>query len=360
MKTIHLLLLSLLAAALPARAEIEVRLSVKFILNSDGSAPTNADNINLSTSAAFDAEITHGNNVLAATGRGYRLRVVEYLNIQPSAPAGQAADYWFNLPARSNREAIESASIAAPVTWRRSTSALNIYVNNSSSGSCSFVGNGDSIALGSTIFATGTVLHEIGHFFNLSHTHNGDTSCCTTPHPVNCATPWVVPTTNSGLQALLTNGDGLAETINDHPCYTTDELSRANFGKVYALLTDAEKVSVNTAAQNVMSYHSENVLLDIQMDHWGWNANIARKFSCSGYTVFVAPFGSNPGGAPLDGGLHANAPLATVDAALFYTLRRASPDDVVLFRTGTYTAPATEITTPCTLRAERGTVTLTR
>ncbi len=415
MKTIQLLLLTLMAAALPARADIEVRLSVKFILNAGGAAPTNSSDIDLSTSTAFDAEITHGNATLAATGRGYRLRVVEYLNIQPPSPAaatvsitggitsGSAtvtcsntaglqtwmrvlgagvpantvvlginpntsftisnnalytapsewysgsfpADHWYQVPARSAREYIEAAALAAQTTWRWNPSAINIYVNNSRSGSCSFVGNGLSIAMGSTIFTRGTVNHEIGHFFNLSHTHNGD--------PVFAG--WVAPTP---LSSGLSNGDGLTETLPDHPFYNIDQLSVGNFGGNYAALTAGQRPAVDDTFYNVMSYHLEDRFLDIQMDHWAWNANIHRKFACSGYTVFVAPFGSNPSGAPLDGGLNANAPLATMDAALFYTARRTSPDDVVLLRSGNYMAPATQMTTPCTLRAERGPVTLTR
>jgi len=342
MKIYPLLLLTLLAIMLPAKADIEVRISVKFIKNFDGTRPMNSSNIDLSTSTAFEAEITHGNAVLAATGRGYRLRVVEYLDIQPPAPSGQAANYWYILAARDNRSTFEAAAQADMATWRWHSNAINIFVNNSSSGSCSFVGNGVSISMGSTIFTQGTIVHELGHFFNLSHTHAGDNGCTAGPYPVM-------------------DGDGLADTIPDHNCLTTlDQLSMANYGLNYAALNAAQRTAVDNTFNNVMSYHNENLLLDIQMDHWAWNANIARKFACSGYTVFVAPFGSNPGGAPLDGGLHANAPLATVDAALFYVSRHPAPDDVILLRTGNYTAPATQITTACTLRAERGPVTLTR
>lgn len=343
MKIFQLLLLTQSVMILPARADIEVRISVKFIKNFDGTRPMNSSNIDLSTSTAFDAEIAHGNAVLAATGRGYRLRVVEYLEIQPSAPSGQASDYWYSLPARSSRSTFEAAAQADKATWRWHDNAINIFVNNSSSGSCSFVGNGLSISMGSTIFTQGTIVHELGHFFNLSHTHAGDSACTAGPYPV-------------------ADGDGLAETIQDHNCLTTrDQLSMANFGANYAALTAEQQAAVNSAWLNVMSYHQEDQLLDIQMDHWAWNANIARQFACNGFTVFVSPTGSNPGGAPWHGGLHANAPLATMDAALFYVgTHSTAPNDVILFRTGNYTAPATQITTPCTLRAERGPVTLTR
>ena len=257
------------------------------------------------------------------------------------------------LPARSNREVIESASIASPGVWLRNVNgALNIYVNNSSSGSCSFVGSGDSIALGSTIFSQGTVVHEIGHFFNLSHTHGGDTPCCTVYNATTCPTPWVAPTTQAGLQALLGSSDNLNETIPDHPCYTRDELSIANFGAAYASLNAAQQTAVNTSWLNVMSYHSESRFLDIQTDYWTTVANDQRHAVCSGYTWFVATDGLNV----FRSGLSPGQAFGTPDWALFHV---SSRDDVVLMRSGTYTVPQ-EITTPCTLAASYGPVTLNR
>lgn len=330
----------LTALTAPAFADIEVRVSVKFVRNFDGTLPTNAGNIDLHDSTAFQAEIDYGNTVLNATGRGYRLRVVEYLNIQPAAPAGQPANYWFMLPARSNRQVIESASIASPGVWQRNANgALNIYVNNSSSGSCSFVGSGDSIALGSTIFTRGTVVHEIGHFFNLSHTHGSDPDCSTFVPP-------------NPLSNGLSNGDGLSETIPDHPCYTRDQLSMANFGVNFAALNASQQAAVNTSWLNVMSYHSESQLLEIQMDNWAVIGNNQRHSVCSGYTWFVATDGFDP----FRTGLTPGQAFETPGWALVHV---SSPDDVVLLRTGTYIAPA-EITTPCTLAASYGPVTLQR
>lgn len=328
MKTLQLLLLALAAMTLPARADIEVRISVKFILNWDGTRPVNAGNIDLSTAAAFDVEIAHGNQVLSATGRGYRLRVVEYIDVQPMAPVGQSPDYWYNLPARSNRRVIEDAAAADSATWRRNgAGALNIYVNNSSSGSCSFIGTGDSISLGSTVFTRGTVVHEIGHFFDLSHTHAGDSDCSDPP-------PYA-----------LADGDRLSETVPDSSCYSTRAALMA------ALLPELQ-AAVDTSWLNVMSYHQEEQLLDIQMDYWSSNANHARHAVCTGYTWFLAT-------DHLDGisdGLSTGQAFQTVEwARLFVT----TPDDILLLKTGAYAAPE-PLDTPCTLRATGGPVTLFR
>jgi len=357
MKTIFLFPLALLALLLPAAADIEVRLSVKFIQHPNGAVPMYPNpswtgaSVDITNYTGFEVEVQRGNQILAASGRGYRLRALSYAYIQPTIPNGQPQDYWYNIDARKNRAVIETAGLNdylnGPNTWQWDTTTINIFVNNSSSGQCSFVGNGQSISLGGTV-GLGTVLHEIGHFFNLSHTHSGD--------PVRMG--WVAP---NPLSSGLGDGDGLGETPPDHPFYTQDQLSTANFGANYAALTAAQQAAVDNTFLNVMSYHQEDRLLDIQMDHWAWNANIARSYFCNAFTVFVAPGGYDPPFIAADGGLHANAPLATMDRALFHVSSHATaPNDVILFNSGTYTAPAGVINTPCTLRATRGPVTLRR
>lgn len=317
--------LLLLGAAFPLRADITVRLSVKFILNTNGAYPAGG----IGTNTGFQVEVDRGNAILAATGRGYQLRVVEYLAIQPPAPAGEPANYWFTNRARGNRQAVEDASKADPVAWQRNEAgALNMYVNDSFSGQCSFIANGDSITLGKSI-QTGTVLHEIGHFFNLSHTHDGDTDC-TNPPPY-----------------LLADGDGLDETVPDHNCY-------ADRAALMAALPPELRPAVDTSWLNVMSYHEADQLLDIQMDYWAWAANDDRLSVCSGRTWFISTDGSD--NLLINDGLSAGRAFQTLDWTLLFP---TAADDILLLRTGSYEAPAT-IATPCTLRATRGPVTLTR
>ena len=323
-------LIAVFASASTLHAEIEVWLSVKFIRHTDGTRPTTGSPIDISTTSAFREEVKWGNQAMARTLRGFRLRVVEYVDIQPPVPTGQPGDYWYNLPARSNRQTIETAALADTATWRWHSGAINIYVNNSSSGSCSFIGSGSSIALGGSIFTQGTVVHEVGHFFNLSHTHAGDATCPVTSRPI-------------------ADGDSLAETIRDHNCLTRDQLSQSNFtGRVYAALTPAEQAQVNSSWLNVMSYHQEEVLLPDQMDRWTTNANNVRLFACLGQTWFVAPFGfdGNSGGMP-------EVPFATIGRA---QASLTLPNDVILMRSGVYNAPAGRLNVPATYCATRGPV----
>ncbi|HXJ71675.1 MAG TPA: hypothetical protein VNM37_02440 [Candidatus Dormibacteraeota bacterium] len=311
-----------------ATADIQVRLSVKFILNSDGSRPAvmplEGGN-EIGTQPAFEAAVRQGNQVLADTGRGYRLSVVEYVDIQPAAPSGQAADYWFNLPARSNRQTIEdaaTASAASKVTWQWNANAINIYVNNSRSGQCSLVGQGGSIALGDPIFGLGTLVHEVGHVFDLRHTHPGD---------------------NNGSVAEWGNGDGLDETLPDDP-----DASAADIAARYPNESQQKR---DDLFFNVMSYHQEERLLPVQMDLWTKNANNARAGFCSGKTWFVAN-----GGSDGSSGDTAASPLATVSKGLS---KVSSADDIILLRGGTFSAPPGRvIRTPCTLRATLGLATV--
>ena len=316
-------LLAFLAGVSSLQADINVRLSVKFILNFNGARPSSVAP-DIGTNGTFQVEVDRGNGILAATGRGQRLQVVEYIDIQPPAPAGSNANYWYTLPARSNRSTIENAALANQALWRWNSGAINIYVNNTSSGQCSFVNGGSSISLGASI-SLGTVLHEVGHFFNLRHTHAGDDTGCT--------------------NVVVADGDFLSETIPDHNCLNRDGLSTANFGANYASLNAAQQAAVNTSWLNVMSYHQEDQLLDGQMDLWGEIANVSRLFVCSGRTWFVSNSGSD-----IWVGDAAGAPFATVPRALNAV---GTPDDVILLRNGAYGAP-TFINTRCTFRATRG------
>jgi hypothetical protein len=343
--SISLGLLCLAGCVNELRADITVRLSVKYILTPTGTRPADGD---IGTAVGFDKEITRGNSILAATGRGYRLQVVEYLDIQPPVPPGEASDYWLDLDARANRSTFEDAALADRTTWRWNANALNIYVNDSSSGQCSFVGDGSSISLGKDI-STGTVLHEIGHFFNLRHTHTGDPDCDT-----------FVPA--MPLSGNLGDGDGLDATIRDHPCFTRNQLGMANFGANWNPSDVEQQAAVDTSYLNVMSYHLENEFLDEQMDILTDAANRLRQGVVSGRTWFVSTSGGClvPDGNlnctfhPLPG--NRGGPFSTVAGGV--SAADSSGNDLVLIRPGAYDERFT-ITKAVTLRATRkGSVTI--
>jgi len=322
-----------------ARADLQIVLSVKFILNSDGSRPQGG----IGDAPGFLIEVMHGNQVLLQTGRGFGLIVVEYLDIQPTAPTGQPADYWFNLAARENRRTVENAARVDPATWRWNRSAINLYVNNSTSGQCSFVGDGSAVTLGKDIGA-GTVLHEIGHIFNLLHTHAGD----------NDSNPSMPPFT----LADLSDGDGLAETVADNPNITTkDQLCGALFGLTYNAATPQQRGVVDSSFENVMSYHNENQLLPGQMDIWSQNAIGSRLGLCRPRAWFVAFNGSDSASGATEA-----RPFATLPRALLSAATSVGPvnDDIFLGDGSYFAPPGGVISTPCALRAPAGAVNIIR
>lgn len=422
------ILFALLLGLLPTWSAIEIRLSVKFILNADGTHPAGSfpgGGIAVGTEESFNTEIEHGNRVLDATGRAFFLNVVEYLDIQPPAATGTTvtrscgttinsdtvtcantaglasgmrvtgtgipantvivdvvantsftmttgatattpanapvtvtasyeSSYWFTLPARANRATIEAVASANDnkALWRWHENAINIYVNGSGSGQCAFVGDGLSISLGQRIFSRGTVLHEVGHFFNLRHTHIGDGGENTNPPGEN--PPRAFATTD------MKDGDGLTETLADNPNVSTkDQFCNAWFGVPYVrpsnpnlpFASTAERAQVDATMENVMSYHDENILLPVQMDIFTYPANVERLRFCNGRTWFLANDGNNEAA-----GNSATTPRATLEKGIQSI---TTPNDVILLRNGNYTAPpGGTISTQCTLSATRGPVTV--
>ena len=308
-----------------ALANRDVLLSVKIIKNSAGTPPSGG----VAARSGFDAEVTHGNQVLAATGRGYELAVVEFLYIQPPAPSGQPADYWFSLDARSNRAVFEAAALADKATWLWNDNAINIYINDSASGECSFPHGGFAISLGKTLFpsiGSGSVVHEIGHFFGLRHTHIGDQN--------NKVDNWG-------------DGDGLVETLPDDP--------DATLGDINARYPAETQQKRDDLYYNVMSYHAENRLLPVQMDIWDANAADFRMAVCRPRVWWVANFGSDA-----NSGADPNFPAATLSHGLLGAATSLGPvhDDIML-NGGTYVAPTGGvISTPCSIRAFGGIVTV--
>ena len=176
MKT-HLLLLPLAALLLatPARADLQVRISVKFILGSSGQRPSNytggfgTSSIGLTNNQAIIDNIAYANELLRRAGRGYQYTLTEIQDV-----SGWSS--FFNIPARNgpNKNALEdvatsNATTRAQFFWR--DNAINVYINNTSSGVCSFPDDGYSaIFIGSLAYDT-LIIHESGHYFNLYHMH---------------------------------------------------------------------------------------------------------------------------------------------------------------------------------------------
>lgn len=270
--------LALLASVITARADQYVNLSVKVICKPDGTRPFGG----IATRVGFDVEVAHGNNA-TIPGYGYRLRVVEFEYISPPVPAGVGDAYWFNAPARSTNSKAQVASAVAsdPETWRWSEKAINIYVNNTSAGICSFPN--DRIVLVGKEVVAGTIVHEVGHYFNLRHTHPGDSDLR--------LDGWG-------------DGDGLPETLEDDPDATLSDINAR-----YPDETEQKRLDL---FQNVMSYHELLRFLPAQIAVWDAAVRTypSRQTVLSPVTLFVATNGDDVFGTGLF-----DAPFRTVPRA---------------------------------------------
>ena len=331
----------MLFAASAAYGQIEIRVSVKFILDAAGKLPTRsggygAQGTPLTSHQAVVDQFTRANQILANTGRGYHYRMTEILDIS-------GVSQWFETAARDagNRNDLESAAIGDPGRYKWRTDSLNVYINNSGSGVCSFPGDHSLIFLGANAYDS-LFCHEAGHFFNLKHTHEGESGCAD-----NCGCG---DTKNPG------NSDSCADTLPDHECWGRDQISQGSFGPLnYNQLDDGRKYQVDNVFLNVMSYHlPQDRFTSDQLDRFTDAANSARNYAVTGHTRFVdrnngclLPDGSSSCGFLFGGPYH----------GVRDGVNNANGNDVVLIRPGQYKEPGA-YTRACTLRATRGWVTL--
>ena len=358
MRPITLLLLLLLPFAGTADADVRIRLSVKVITDAAGNRPTGS----LSSDAQISAMIDGANEILDSTGRGYRFVLAEsvipvtghpefFAPPDPPDPDG-AGPQTAPDPRETHLNALDTASRNDPAGFVRRTDAIHCYFNaRSYTAICSFPESATGILLfGQGSFPT-SLAHEAGHFFNLIHTHQGDSGAKGQTPP----------------QTLIPgNMDQCDDTEPDHNEWDTDDIAvRLGYSNAAALQivgTAGDRDRSYRIWRNLMSYHDpagRSLISEDQMDRLTLTANSSRNAVVTGHSWFVAPDGYNYGGLvnPPWAGLQASLPFRTIEWALGHV---ASPDDVILLRSGAYTPQSAELTIPCTLAATRGPVTLTR
>jgi hypothetical protein len=240
--------------------------------------------------------------------------------------------------------------------------AVNFYVNKDSYSSV----RGPTIVTGYAIFrdidvndhdpwhGSGNWVHEIGHYFGLSHIF-----------PANDC-----PENNPGTPG---DGDGIWETLPEVSCWDhPDSIALYNFGLPFNQLSPTDSTLVDNTFFNMMSYHQlcmmcflagvpcghgtanvpsafnarMQVLTEIQADIWADACNGTRWSSVTGTTWFVGgPYAAdnNPGIYHLLPKEHVWAGLISVDP---------TGGDIILLRPGHYNEQLV-IDTPMTLRATR-------
>lgn len=355
------------ATVSPAHAIIKIRVSVKFILDSNGNrAGTTAmaatDNPSstsgtsrLNTDGDVMAAVDFGNAVLRREAVPYELQLTEIAEVQNNT--------WFGLDARKsdNKDLIEDTAKTDKTRWKWRDNAINVYITGSfTAGVSSFAGidaavggsSGQAILLGQNV-GVPTLIHEIGHFFDLCHTQGCACGGCGEPNNLQGC---------DDASGFATLGDGIGDTLLDSDCFSRDDIAQRNFNKAYSQLTANQREQVDNTFQNVMSYHSAGDSLTVgsenrnqftpgQFDDWSLTASTTRRVFVTGRVRFVKPT-SDPFGT---GDSH-NSAMALDDA-----LDDAEAGDALRFDPGTYQWAGTSlrITRRITLSSRGGTVRIT-
>lgn len=315
-----------LAFCTEASAQLEWRVSVKFILDANGNRPASGS---LNADAEVQAQIDLGNQILDAHGRGYRLRLTEIVDLSN-------VSQWFSVDVSDNfKDALEAAAEASPSTYAYRSNAINVYINgDGGSGICSFPGTDDIIFLGQGVRTT-TVLHEIGHYMNLCHAQGCPCGSCDTDA--------------IGLCNTIPGDDSIGDTLPDLSCWDRDDISNWSYGSNYSGLSSARQDNVDDVFFNTMSYHdTRNRLTSDQLDVSTDTSNGARNNAATGNTFFV-----DSGANPLLPFGTSSFPFINVITGVAVT----GSGDIVMIRGGTYNEPQT-IIKAVSLLASRGSATI--
>lgn len=300
-------------------AQLEMKVSVKFILSSTGQRPPAGS---LFTDDDVRRAFTNMNNLMDTYHRGYRFRLTEIVDI-----AGHSEAY--NVEVKTASEIIKSNVDINPTAFGWRQNAANMYINNDSGGGSAFSG----MVVVSHNGSYKTILHESGHHFGLCHTQGCGCQDC-----ADCG---------------LTS-DGIGDTLPDRECWTQNDIAVNYYQSNYAQLTAFQQGVVSNTFNNVMSYHNDgtkDVLTNGQLDKMADTCNsLVISNIVTGSTWFVDADNTCTQRAGLSFCTNnMGGPYQLVAAGI----NNASAGDIVMIRPGNYNEPMT-ITKAITLRATRG------
>jgi len=246
----------LLLAASTSQAYVDVRVSIKFILDVNGNRPAFG---NLNTDAEINSELDWANAILSGVISEFRISEIQFIELS-------GVSQWYNSSAtNTNRDNLRNAAQADPATYHWRNDAINIYINAGSGSAISdFPPNNNMILMNQSCGNTPScILHELGHSFNLLHTHE---PCCT-------------------------NQDYCADTLQDDSSWTSkDQAAQANFGLNFNQLNAAQQDQINLMWNNVMSYHVNEPQLRFsacQMSRTSSTNDSDRTWMLSKWPVYV-------------------------------------------------------------------------
>ena len=334
---------SLAGAADEEDGVIKIRLSYKIIINPKNCArpnPTRQIGEELTDEMIADA-VHEMNELLTASWRGYRFELHEIIEVGSLGGNYPDPSHWFDIDFVDDDKKNEIMSAmekniaahSAKYAWREN--AVNIYINQTTSGAKWKLR--DLIVVGADSVSAGWVqLHEIGHYFDLRHTHG----------VYNADRPG-----KNGEGQKIPGDDKVDDTVKDLPNWDRNEIAQHNFSLTYDQLDPAQKALVDEVAENIMSYHflkpiqaAPKRLTEGQMDRWtDTTLDFYRLKVRDGRTWFIDRKTPGPEGT-------STYPYVSVNLAV--KAANGNGGDIILLRPGVYDEAVT-ISKPVTLRATR-------
>jgi hypothetical protein len=210
-----------------------VNLSYKVLMNPTTGAFPKADMAqNIRNSVAEMNILARNNNA------PFRFRQSEDLVSIGGPNFGNIVNRWFNRTIQETATSVvafenDAKSFPAAFAWR--TNAINIYMTGVGWGGISSFPAGTNKEIVTIAVDVDSLfniqLHEIGHFFNLLHTHHGS----------DCS-----------VAEEKTGDDGISDTLADAACFDIEKLSMHHFMKTFSQLSTQQKSIVNQTFFNIM------------------------------------------------------------------------------------------------------------
>ena len=315
-----LVLCTFCLSAFDAAAQIEWRVSVKFIVDANGNRPSGGI---IDTDQDVRDQIDAANALVTPFGRGYTYRLTEIKNL-----SGFASLFSASREVASSNLTKLATSNPASILWR--DDAINYYIN-AADGINEGITKPNLIVMGHNV-GRETFTHESGHYLGLCHTHGCDCDSCT-----DCTNP----------------SDSIGDTLPDSLCWTQQNQMATNFYHMnFVDLTPARQAAVSNTFNNIMGYHAlRKVFTSDQLDELTDTSNGSRNNLITGFTWFVDRNNTCTGrnGSSRCAPNGTGGPFQTVTTGV----NTAGAGDIVLIRPGHYNEPMT-INKAITLRATRG------
>jgi len=335
-------------------AQIDVRLSIKYILDADGNRPSGfyADQQNIRD--VIDAS----NQAMQRWERGHRWVIVGEIG-EVSETTAPGSSQFFELTGSVTNLDLEDAAEADPSGYLWRYDAVNVYIVNCCAAAGTIASNppdaGYRIVFFSANLNTSSTdpdqharqiiwTHELGHYFDLYHPwgddHVADTRVDASPFQCNGAfscTPGGSDECCCSQKVINLTNKAAAEG------WTQQEFEDIRFNVMgYNGATDCVGLGEDMITIDSMR------LTDGQLDRWTDATRRYRFSDVSGLTYFVDWQNST---APFNG--YSTDPYRTIADGI----AAASPGggDIVLARTGSYPENLT-VTKRVTLRADRASV----